>query len=135
MSDVTDLRRMQRALKTSEERLRQITDNMGDLVLRVNLEGIIEFISPSVKQVLDYDIAELIGRSVISFIHEDDLARAMSVLKKGGKKGENKTEIRIRHRNGHYLWFEVVGAALRSEAGKITGAVFGRTGHYTTESS
>lgn len=125
MSDVTDLRRMQKALKTSEERLRQITDNMGDLVLRVNLEGVIEFISPSVKQVLDYDIAELIGRSVISFIHEDDLARAMSVLKKGGKKGENKTEIRIRHRDGRFFWFEVVGTPIRNEAGKIAGAVLG----------
>ncbi|MDD4862294.1 MAG: PAS domain S-box protein [Smithellaceae bacterium] len=125
MSDVTDLRRTQKALKTSEERLRQITDNMEDLVLRVNLEGGIEFISPSVKQVLDYDIAELIGRSVISFIHEDDLARAMSVLKKGGKKGENKTEIRIRHRDGSFFWFEVVGTAIRNEAGKIAGAVLG----------
>ncbi len=125
MSDVTDLRRAQKALRKSEERLRRITDNMEDLVLQVNPEGTIEFISPSVKKVLDYDIADLIGHSVIPFIHEDDLARAMLVLKKGGKGGENKTEIRIRHHDGRFFWFEVIGAAIRNEEGKITGAVVG----------
>ncbi|HQN67866.1 MAG TPA: PAS domain S-box protein, partial [Smithellaceae bacterium] len=125
MSDVTDLRRAQKALRKSEERLRRITDNMEDLVLQVNPEGIIEFISPSVKKVLDYDIADLIGHSVISFIHEDDLDRAMLVLKKGGKEGENKTEIRVRHRDGRFFWLEVVGAAIRTEEGKIAGAVLG----------
>lgn len=125
MSDVTDLRRAQKALRKSEERLRRITDNMEDLVLQVNLKGTIEFISPSVKKVLDYDIADLIGHSVISFIHEDDLARAMLVLKKGGKEGENKTEIRVRHQDGRFFWFEVIGAAIRNEKGKIVGAVLG----------
>ena len=125
MSDVTDLRRAQKALRKSEERFRRITDNMEDLVLQVNPEGIIEFISPSVKKVLDYNIADLIGHSVTSFIHEDDLARAMLVLKKGGKEGENKTEIRIRHRDGRFFWFEVIGAAIRNEKGKIAGAVVG----------
>jgi diguanylate cyclase (GGDEF)-like protein/PAS domain S-box-containing protein len=125
ISDITDLRRAQEALKRSEERLRQITDNVEDLVLRVNLEGVIEFISPSVKHVLDYDIADLLGRSVIAFIHEDDLASSMLVLKKGSKKGENKTEIRIRHRNGHFLWFEVIGSAVRNAEGRAVGAVLG----------
>ncbi|HRS83599.1 MAG TPA: PAS domain S-box protein [Smithellaceae bacterium] len=125
MSDVTEMRRIQQALQKSEERLRRITDNMEDLVLQVNLEGIIEFISPSVKQVLDYEIAELIGRSVISYIHEEDLSRAMLVLKKGGKQGKNKTEIRIRHRDGRFFWFEVLGTPIRNEAGKIVGAVLG----------
>jgi diguanylate cyclase (GGDEF)-like protein/PAS domain S-box-containing protein len=123
MSDVTDLRRAQKALRKSEERLRRITDNMEDLILQVNLDGVIKFISPSVKKVLDYDIADLIGHSVISFIHEEDLARAMLVLKKGGKEGKNKTEIRIRHRDGRFFWFEVVGAAIRNEEGKIAGFV------------
>lgn len=125
MSDVTDLHRAQKALRKSEERLRRITDNMEDLVLLVNLEGTIEFISPSVKKVLDYDIADLIGHSVIPFIHEDDLARAMLILKKGGKGGENKTEIRIRHHDGRFFWFEVIGAAIHNEEGKISGAVLG----------
>jgi diguanylate cyclase (GGDEF)-like protein/PAS domain S-box-containing protein len=125
MSDVTDLRLAQKALRKSEERLRRITDNMEDLILQVNLEGTIEFISPSVKQVLDYDIDDLLGRSVISYIHEEDLFRAMQVLKKGGKKGENKTEIRIRHRDGRFFWFEVVGTPLRNEEGRIVGAVLG----------
>jgi two-component system sporulation sensor kinase A len=46
-------------------------------------------------------------------------------LKKGGKEGENKTEIRIRHRDGRFFWFEVIGAAIRNEKGKIAGAVLG----------
>ncbi len=125
MSDVTEMRRMQQALQKSEERLRRITDNMEDLVLQVNLEGSIEFISPSVKKILDYDIADLLGRSVISYIHEEDLFRAMLVLKKGGKKGKNKSEIRIRHRDGRFFWFEVVGTPLRNEEGRIVGAVLG----------
>ena len=49
------------ALRKSEERLRRITDNMVDLVVQVDM-AVVEFVSPSVKKILSYDIKELIGR-------------------------------------------------------------------------
>jgi PAS domain-containing protein len=44
------------ALRKSDDRLRRITDNMVDLVIQVDLEAMIEFVSPSVKKMLGYDI-------------------------------------------------------------------------------
>ncbi len=125
LMDITQRQRMERALRRSEERLRQITDNMVDLVVRVDLESVIEFAFPSVKRLLGYDIPEVIGRRAFDLAHEEDRARISFILKRGRSDRDNKVEVRIRHRDGRYIWFEVVGTALRDGDGRVTGAVLG----------
>jgi diguanylate cyclase (GGDEF)-like protein/PAS domain S-box-containing protein len=113
------------ALRKSEERLRRITDNMVDLVIQVDGEAAVGFVSPSVTRVLGYEIRDLIGRKVTDFIHPDDLERSLGILARTDMTGENKTEHRVRHRDGRFLWFEFVGRTILDERGQFVGAVLG----------
>ena len=112
-------------LRKSEERLRRITDNMVDLVVQVDLGAVIEFVSPSVKKMLGYDIKELIGRNAADFVNADDLAHSLPVLKLKSGERESKAELRVRHREGYDLWLEVLGNPIRNDEGRIMGAVLG----------
>jgi diguanylate cyclase (GGDEF)-like protein/PAS domain S-box-containing protein len=113
------------ALRKSDERLRRITDNMVDLVVQVDLGAVIEFVSPSVKKILGYDIKELIGRNVADFINADDLAYSLPILNLKIGERESKVELRVRHREGHDVWLEVLGSAIRNEEEQIIGVVLG----------
>ncbi len=113
------------ALRKSEERLRRITDNMMDLVIQVDQEAAVGFVSPSVKRLLGYEIRELIGRKVTDFIHPDDLERSLGILTRTDMTGEKKTEHRVRHRDGRFRWFEFVGRTILDEQEQVVGAVLG----------
>ncbi len=63
--DITDNKRMENALRNSEEKYRQIFESFQDLYFRVNLDGIIETISPSVFLLTGYHSNELIGTQVV----------------------------------------------------------------------
>lgn len=123
--DVTERLRMEQALRKSEERLRRITDNMVDLVVQVNLESVIEFVSPSVQRLLGYDLREVVGRRATDLAHEEDRAGVSFLLERGRSDRDNQIEVRIRHRDGRYVWFEVVGTALKDGNGRIVGAILG----------
>ena len=49
LRDITELKRVEEALSLREERLRLITDNMMDIVAKIDIHGILEYVSPSVK--------------------------------------------------------------------------------------
>lgn len=123
--DITEAKRIEAALLKSEGRLRLITDNMVDLVIWVDPEAVIEFVSPSVKKLLGYEIGEFIGRKVSDLFNAGDPERFLNLLRRGAGEGENSLELCIRHRAGHDLWFEVAGNAIRNEEGRIIGAVLG----------
>ncbi|WP_198648507.1 response regulator [Cyanothece sp. BG0011] len=50
------------ALRESEQRFRALIENAIDIILIVSSEGIFTYLSPSVKRILGYDPASLIGR-------------------------------------------------------------------------
>ncbi|MEZ5080335.1 MAG: PAS domain S-box protein [Thermoleophilia bacterium] len=78
------------------------------------------YVSPSVLRVLGYPIGEVMGARLARFVHRDDLGALREALAalEGGADGVT-TVIRIRHRDGRWLWFEIVTHALRDEAGRI----------------
>ena len=70
--DVTGIKKAEEALSRSEERLRFITDNMLDMISYVNADRNLEYVSPSVTSIAGYREDELIGLSIVPFIHPDD---------------------------------------------------------------
>ncbi len=51
-----------------------------DVILRVSKTGKIIYITPSVKELLDYDVDEVIGKSVIDFLPDDQKKIGLSVF-------------------------------------------------------
>ena len=74
LRDITERKRMEEALRESEEKFRRIFDNVYDIYYRTDAQGIITDISPSVRQ-FGYTPEELIGRQVLD-IYENPEERS-----------------------------------------------------------
>ena len=81
--DITDRKRIEAALRASEEKYRLLVENQTDLVVKMDVEGRFLFVSPSYCRMFGKTEAELLGSTFMPLVHEDDremTARAMEAL-------------------------------------------------------
>lgn len=72
IEDVTELRKAQVALLQSEEKYRMLIENQTDLVVKVDVNGKFEFVSPSYCKLFGKNEDQLIGKKFIPLVHKDD---------------------------------------------------------------
>lgn len=109
------------SLSESEEEYRMIAENVTDMITRTSAAGFRTYVSSVCRSLLGYEPRELIGERSEQLIHPDDLPgtqRAWDAMEK------SRTAVtfmcRMQHKNGNYIWFEVVGKAIfDSDTGKI----------------
>ncbi|TAF52662.1 MAG: EAL domain-containing protein [Oscillatoriales cyanobacterium] len=109
--DITELKRIEQALRDREERLSLVTQNMSDLVSLHQPDGCYLYATPSSLSLLGYTPEELIGRDVFELLHPDDRTHVQVEFYQRLLDGLSPVRIvhRIRHRDGHDLWLETVG--------------------------
>ena len=108
--NINERKRAEEALRKSEERFRALFENASDAVAILDAEGIMVYESTSVERILGYRPEELIGKSVLDLIHQDDLpevtAKFASFLN-DPTAGESM-QLRLRHKDGSWRWVEGV---------------------------
>ena len=60
--DITERKQMERSLRASEKRLRDITETMGEGLYVMDNQGLITFLNPAATELLGYSAEELLGR-------------------------------------------------------------------------
>ncbi|MFW6174104.1 MAG: PAS domain S-box protein, partial [Elusimicrobiota bacterium] len=58
---------------------------------------------------LGYKSKDLLGKSVLKFIHPDDLDRIRGIIKDGFKEGKGSAKFRFKSNEGNWLWIEAKG--------------------------
>ena len=103
---------------------RVLADNASDIVIRYDRAGVIEFASPSVRQI-GYTPEQIVGQGVRGYIHPNDYSaislREVEVV--DGRPTPRHADLRLRSANGDWRWFEDRPAPITDEAGDIRGYV------------
>jgi PAS domain S-box-containing protein len=111
VQEITELKRVERALRESEQRFRALIENSADGFVLLDSRGKLLYTGPPV---LGYESHEWRGHSVLELIHPDERPRVPEALAAFlGRPGAVFTsEYRVRHKDGSWRWIEAVGKNL-----------------------
>ena len=106
--DITRRKNAEEALLNSEKRFRTLIENSKEIITLTDKERQITYMSPSLKDTLDYEPSELIGTKIFELFHPDDQARTTKTILSLISKEEKFviTQFRARHKNGTWRWME-----------------------------
>ncbi len=75
--DITERKASEQALRESEEKYRELVNNIAEVIYVCEPDGTILFISPAIEPVIGYHVSEIAGRNFAEFIYPDDLPNAI----------------------------------------------------------
>jgi len=78
--DITERKRLEDALRESEQKYRSIFESIANMVVSVDEDGRIVDCNNRVKQILGYTPNEVIGQSLVNIVHPDYSLKAKETL-------------------------------------------------------
>jgi len=104
LRDITERKRAEEALKESEEKYRELVENLTEVIYALKPSGEVLYVSPTVKSLIGYSPKEIEGQSFAGLIHEDDLPLASERIQKILSGASVTSEYRIRAKTGQIRW-------------------------------
>jgi len=121
--DVTDRVTAENTLAESQQRYRLLAENASDVVFRGSPQAVLEWVSPSVVDVLGRTPEELIGHPVSELIHPDDAANLMTASREANSGNRVSYRARYATKAGEWRWVEVTARPVRDESGEVVARV------------
>lgn len=106
--DITTRLQAEAQLRESEARYRFLVQHSSDVIITLDEQGIVRFISPSIERIAGYTVPELAGVSAFTNVHPSDLPGILELFAKHVNIDDAhvRTEYRYQHKNGKWLHFE-----------------------------
>ncbi|MFA5189905.1 MAG: PAS domain S-box protein [Verrucomicrobiia bacterium] len=121
--DITERKRVEEALETSERRFRDIADHAQEWIWEVDAEGKYTYVSQVVEKILGYTAEETLQKHFYDFFHPDDReslkVAAMAAL--AAKQPFREFVNRNVHKNGQTVWLATSGIPLLDDKGNLIG--------------
>src|SRR5271166_1910106 len=102
-------KRLEQRLETSEAYYKSLLHGSSDLITVTDQRGELSFASDSIQRILGYRPEEVIGKNILSFIDQEDLALAMERLSKAADPSDLPVKIRLRRKDGTWCPCERTG--------------------------
>jgi len=108
--EIEERKKVEEALKRSEEFFKTIVQNSYDSIVVVDEQGTRKYASSSFSNVGGYDPKEMLGKKVFDLVHPDDRERIFEFYKKVISDPGHTHSIQVRYlaKNGTYIWLEVL---------------------------
>ena len=118
--DITGRKLAENALRDSEERFRQLSESLPQLVWTCRGDGSCDYLSPQWVEYTGIPEAEQLGFAWLEQLHPDDRDRTVAAWQAAVDASTNfDVEFRIRRHDGAYRWFRTLAVAFRDAEGRI----------------
>ena len=105
--NMTAQRQMERALRESEEKYRNLIYYINDAIYETDEDLIIRFISPAIEYIFGYKSEDVTGKSLEDFIYTDDLELYKERFKIASSGIGGGFECRIKAKSGKLRWINL----------------------------
>jgi len=126
--EIAEHKKADEALQKSESHFRIMSENISDVVWRLDSDYRFTYISPSDERLRGYSAKEVLGTPIFEMLDEEGIALVRNLAYqrqqaelKGLETGSNRFEARHRCKDGKWLWVEVSATPQRDLNGTVIG--------------
>ncbi|MDD5224712.1 MAG: PAS domain S-box protein [bacterium] len=120
--DVTEQKKIQKALQESEENYRRLLEISEDMIFTVDLTGNFTFVNPALKKYLGYTREELMAMNGFDLIHPDDREMVLQAFLRVVEKRETDVrEYRYLTKGGSYINISASASIIYGKDGNPVG--------------
>ncbi|MEA3500622.1 MAG: PAS domain S-box protein, partial [Candidatus Marinimicrobia bacterium] len=98
------LKENEKKLVKSEEKFRNLAENMNEILYFIDIKGIVTYISSSVKRIGGYEPSEIIGQHFTNFVYSEDVQGRKDQFQKTKAGIIKESEYRYLTKSGEVLW-------------------------------
>jgi PAS domain S-box-containing protein len=115
LRDITERKRLEEILKENERKFRALIENSSDMIVILNNQNHVQYVSPSTLKILNYTEREILGMHITDIIHKDDLIKYITFLESINENPDINyylSDIRVKKSTEDYRYVELVGVNL-----------------------
>lgn len=115
--DITKRKQTEELLVHAEAKFRSLIQSSSDMICILDLDGVVQYASPSHERILGYTPSYLMGKNAFDFIHPEDVSKAQDVFIQAMQDTSNTLciEYRSRHQDGSWRYLESTVTNLLNE--------------------
>jgi diguanylate cyclase (GGDEF)-like protein/PAS domain S-box-containing protein len=108
-------------LRRTVELFQSLVENSSDIIILIEINGRVLYLSPSVEQILGYRQCELVGQTIFKYVHPDDVPFMREIIWRGSQTVQKtfSVEFRFRHKDGSWRMLESLGRGHRNHSGTL----------------
>ncbi len=120
--DISERKEAEEKLRYSEQRFHDVSDAAGEYLWELDANMIYTYVSARSVDVKGYTPEELIGRSPVEFMPEEDIENVGNIINRAiASRGPFKLQHRDITKSGAVVWEEVNGVPIYDKSGEIIG--------------
>lgn len=130
ITDIDEQKRIEEALRESEERLRFITENTHDIVWQLDRDLRFTYINGADERMRGYVREEVIGRNFKEIITpagypivDQAMQRRLKHTNRESGKGAESFEVEMFCKDGSLVWVEINSTPIHDKSGQIVGYI------------
>jgi PAS domain S-box-containing protein len=122
-NDITDRKKVELALKNSEEKYRQLVENAQEGIWSIDAETKTTFVNQRMAEILGYDVDEMLGKPLFSFMDETGVKLAKYNLERNQNGVKEQHDFEFIRKDGKKVYTSIETSPILDADGNYDGSM------------